>query len=96
MELPAETITEAITAHWGERCPDFEPDCPCCKAWAQYDHLLGATERAAKIAEDEPELPGEPTETELWQMHTAGPVMNARAACRATKRSIAAAIRSQP
>ena len=36
---PYDYITEAITAHWGERCPDYEPQCACCAAWAQYDAL---------------------------------------------------------
>ena len=34
-------IAEAITEHWGERCPDFDADCPCCKAWIRYDVLMG-------------------------------------------------------
>lgn len=37
-------IAEAITAHYGERCPDFEPECWCCKAWASYDRLLAGAE----------------------------------------------------
>lgn len=32
-------IAEAITGAFGERCPDFEPSCYCCQAWAQYDAL---------------------------------------------------------
>lgn len=32
-------VEEAIQEHWGERCPDFEPGCPCCRAWAEYDKL---------------------------------------------------------
>lgn len=35
-------IAEAITAHWGERCPDTEPGCPCCDAWAQFDTIVVA------------------------------------------------------
>ena len=50
-------VAEAITEHWGERCPDFEPTCWCCKAWAQYDALRAAPaaerERCAKIADAE-------------------------------------------
>lgn len=30
-------IAEAIDGTFGERCEDFEPDCYCCQAWAQYD-----------------------------------------------------------
>lgn len=32
-------IAEAITEAFGERCPDFEPSCYCCQAWAEYDAL---------------------------------------------------------
>lgn len=29
---------EAAVYHvWGERCPDFEPECLTCRAWAEYD-----------------------------------------------------------
>lgn len=32
-------IEAAISAHWGERCPEFYEGCPCCGAWADYDAL---------------------------------------------------------
>jgi hypothetical protein len=32
-------IAELITEQYGERCPDFDPDCWACKAWAEYDKL---------------------------------------------------------
>lgn len=32
-------IPEAITEAFGERCPDFDPGCACCRAWAEYDAL---------------------------------------------------------
>jgi hypothetical protein len=38
---------EEITEWYGERCPDFEPGCPRCVAWARHDHL------AAMLAEDQ-------------------------------------------
>lgn len=39
----ASLIAEALTDYYGPRCPDFEPECHCCKAWAQFDMLkLGA------------------------------------------------------
>jgi hypothetical protein len=28
---------ERTLAEYGPRCPDFEPDCPCCAAWAFFD-----------------------------------------------------------
>lgn len=33
-------IEEAMIAHWGTRCADTEPGCPCCDAWAEYDRLV--------------------------------------------------------
>lgn len=32
---------KAMTKAWGPRCPDFEPDCPGCEAWAKFDAYLG-------------------------------------------------------
>lgn len=32
-------IHEAITEHFGERCPDFDPDCCTCQAWAEADRI---------------------------------------------------------
>ena len=28
-----------VEYYMGARCPDFEPRCPVCKAWASVDHL---------------------------------------------------------
>ena len=33
-------IEEAMEAQWGERCPDYEPECPCCEAWKEYDEMM--------------------------------------------------------
>ena len=30
-------VYAAIVEVWGERCPDYDPDCLCCRAWADYD-----------------------------------------------------------
>ena len=38
-EAPRNFIAEAITNLWGGRCPDYDPGCPACGAWAQYDRL---------------------------------------------------------
>ena len=37
------TPVEAAVWHvWGERCIGFEPECPTCKAWAEFDlHVVG-------------------------------------------------------
>ncbi len=53
-----------------------------------------ALEQAAYVAENEPELVGAPSDHVITAMINIGPVENARAACRTTKKSIAAAIRS--
>lgn len=43
-------IAEAITEQYGERCPDFDPACYCCQAWAQYDALKGGDASAERGA----------------------------------------------
>ena len=40
-ENQEDLIAEAITEQFGERCPDFDADCLCCKVWQQY-HALKA------------------------------------------------------
>ena len=35
----SDLIADAIREYWGERCPDFEPGCPCCRAWIEYDEI---------------------------------------------------------
>ena len=30
-------IKEAVKEYYGKRCPDFEPECVVCQAWAEYD-----------------------------------------------------------
>lgn len=39
---PTNRVEEAITEAFGERCPDFQPDCGCCQAWAQFDSVKRA------------------------------------------------------
>ena len=53
-----------------------------------------ALEEAAKVAEAEPEFEGDPPQHVVDAMISAGPIENARSACRATKKGIAAAIRT--
>lgn len=38
-EVKQNFIEEAISEHWGDRCPDIDADCACCQAWAEYDRL---------------------------------------------------------
>lgn len=40
-ENQEDLIAEAITEQFGERCPDFDANCHCCKVWQQY-HALKA------------------------------------------------------
>ena len=47
-DILAEVITEAV----GERCPDFEPDCIGCRAWAEYDRVKGLESENAKLRRD--------------------------------------------
>lgn len=46
---------EEITRNYGERCPDFEPGCPCCQMWAMHDEierLRASTPVASQIEGD--------------------------------------------
>jgi hypothetical protein len=38
-EKQEDLIAEAITEQFGERCPDFDANCYCCRVWRQYDEL---------------------------------------------------------
>jgi hypothetical protein len=58
------------------------------------DARAEALEEALQIIEQEPELEGEPPAHILAEMQNASPVLNARAAVRATKKSIARKIRA--
>jgi hypothetical protein len=29
--------TKRMLDWWGERCPEYEPGCPCCEAWKIFD-----------------------------------------------------------
>lgn len=41
-----------ITEDWGDRCSDFEPECPCCQMWAMHDAIDAlSSENAALKAE---------------------------------------------
>ena len=32
-------VKEFVEYYMGSRCPECEPECPACKAWAAVDHL---------------------------------------------------------
>lgn len=35
-----ERVKEYMIKNWGTRCPDYEEDCPLCKAWKCFDYLF--------------------------------------------------------
>ena len=35
-------IKHAIKEYYGKRCPDFEPECVVCQAWAEFDEAKRA------------------------------------------------------
>ena len=35
-------VEEACLEYFGERCPDYEPGCPTCEGWRQFDRLCDA------------------------------------------------------
>lgn len=64
----ASLIAEALTDYYGPRCPDFEPECHCCKAWAQFDAIAARPEPegvALETTAKEREAYAKAAETEL-------------------------------
>lgn len=41
-------VEEACLEYFGERCPDFEPGCPTCEGWLQFDRLIEAAKEKGK------------------------------------------------
>lgn len=74
---------------WPDDFQHFSPSMRL-RATAIEKAVAAERERCAKIAESEPEMPGK-MPTELHNIQLEGTL---RAVCRATKKSIAAAIRS--
>ena len=35
-------LKEAVIAHWGDKCSEYEPQCHCCIAWLQYETAIRA------------------------------------------------------
>ncbi len=33
-----------MVKNWGTRCPDYEENCACCKAWKYFDYLFEIVE----------------------------------------------------
>ena len=44
-------IEEAITAHWGFKCSEYEQGCVVCEAWRDYDNLVMDNKVANEIAQ---------------------------------------------
>lgn len=42
-------LEEAIKDYWGERCDEYEPECPTCKAWHEYDATLNKLNEAQTL-----------------------------------------------
>lgn len=51
MERHYPIVAEAIEEAFGERCLDYEPECFCCRAWAEYDEACRLAEAFAAEAE---------------------------------------------
>lgn len=34
-----EELDRLFKEGWGEKCREYEPDCPACKAWKYYEYL---------------------------------------------------------
>lgn len=44
-------IVKAITKTYGDRCPDHEPNCPCCQAWEAYDAIRATQAENERLRE---------------------------------------------
>ena len=44
-----EALEQAIIGYWGNRCSDFDGNCPCCQSWKQFDALRVLLERNAAL-----------------------------------------------
>lgn len=44
-------VEQAMTAHWGEKCDDYEEGCPVCDAWREYENLVTYGETLNKVAQ---------------------------------------------
>lgn len=36
-------VYAAVAYTFGKRCDDYDPGCPCCAAWAEYDSAFPST-----------------------------------------------------
>lgn len=54
-----EALEQAIIGYWGNRCSDFDGNCPCCQSWKQFDALRALLERNAELEARVKELEAE-------------------------------------
>ena len=45
-------VTAAMLHYYGPRCPDVEPGCGCCEAWAEFDRRLTPSEPVATVRDN--------------------------------------------
>ena len=36
----AALVEPRLIDDYGDRCSEYEPHCPCCRAWSAYDDLV--------------------------------------------------------
>ncbi len=48
---------------WGTRCSDYEPECHCCRRWAEHDWLFNGGEHPDDMSPTAPVLMREPDES---------------------------------
>ena len=47
-------VEQAITEHWGEKCPEYEQGCVVCQAWREYENLVTYGETLERQHHDTP------------------------------------------
>lgn len=49
----------AIVEWWGERCPEYDSECPLCQRWQAFDELRGIDDTEVWETLDGPQEPNE-------------------------------------
>lgn len=49
-------LGEMVEATFGQRCPDYNPDCACCRAWRWLDvvRVVAGPEMTTAVTSDAP------------------------------------------
>ncbi len=55
-------VEQALTEHWGEKCPEFESGCIVCQVWCEYENLVtyGASAPTNLMVEEMTRPPKDP------------------------------------